>query len=269
MVGDGADVERAFLKVDYLKMFTGNQEMMHASIDEFVNIIDRLPPGRRGEAADWVNNPSEQVPPDLYTEYDRLFRTLTSREQRKASEDVETFALYLGRALSKLRSRQLPPAPVEADPASLSTHEQRRDDRRGGGRLERLPNVIPVHPRLVDSFGKAFNACPDCTFKMCPKPDDPNGICDVCDEVSETRAAQIAKGSDIYKEKVDKKRVLFNKKPIYYAVKKVNLHATPSDGLSDEAYSSLVESLLDDEDDVESEFSMLKCAMIEDGTYYA
>ena len=35
------------------------------------------------------------------------------------------------------------------------------------------------------------------------------------------------------------------------------------------AYSALVESLLEhDEDDVESEFSMLKCSMIEDGPYY-
>ena len=34
-------------------------------------------------------------------------------------------------------------------------------------------------------------------------------------------------------------------------------------------YAALVDSLLDDEDDVESEFSMLKCQMIEDGTYYA
>ena len=154
-------------------MFTGNQEMMHASIDEFVNIVDRLLSGRRGEATDWVNHLSDQVPPDFYTEYDRLLRTLTSREQRKASEDVETFALYLGKALSKLRSRQLPPAPVEDVPASLSTREQRgRDDRRRGGTLERLPDIIPGHPRLVDSFGKAFNACPDCAFKMCPKAKD-------------------------------------------------------------------------------------------------
>jgi hypothetical protein len=97
---------------------------------------------------------------------------LTSREQRKASEDVETFALFLGKALAKLRSRQLPLAPVEAVPASLSTHEHRRD----GSRMERLPDVIPGHPRLVDSFGKAFNACPDCSFKACPKANDPNGF---------------------------------------------------------------------------------------------
>ena len=101
---DRADAERAFLKVDYLLMFSGNQETMHAAIDEFVNIIDRLPAGRRGEAADWVVHLSEQVPPDLYTEYDRLLRTLTPREQRNASEDVETFALYLGNRMTN-RSR--------------------------------------------------------------------------------------------------------------------------------------------------------------------
>ena len=33
-------------------------------------------------------------------------------------------------------------------------------------------------------------------------------------------------------------------------------------------YAALVESLLDDEDGVESKFSMLKCQMVEDGTYY-
>ena len=31
----------------------------------------------------------------------------------------------------------------------------------------------------------------------------------------------------------------------------------------------MVDSLLDEDDDIESEFSMLKCATIEDGTYYA
>ena len=81
--------------------------MTHSAIDEFVNIVDRLPAGRRGEAADWVQHLSEQVPPDLYMEYERFLRTLTSSEQRKASEDVETFAIYLGKALSKLRSRKL------------------------------------------------------------------------------------------------------------------------------------------------------------------
>ena len=88
---------------------------------------------------------------------------------------------------------QLPaPAPVEAKPASLSTHQQRRE----GSKLERLKDVIPGHSRLIDSFGKAFNACLDCFFKACPKANDKSGLCDVCDEVSETRAKEI--GDDQY-----------------------------------------------------------------------
>ena len=132
--------------------------------------------------------------------------------------------------------------------------------------MERLADVIPGHPRLVDKFGIAFNACPDCSFKACPKANDPNGLCDVCDEVSDTRAAMIAKGHAMYKEKIDKKRVAFNKKPIAYAGMKVSVHC---DDLSKEDYAALVESLVDEEDDVEAEFSMYKCQMIKDGTYYA
>ena len=49
MVGDGADAEKAFLNVDYLQMLSGSQEMMHSSVNEFVNITDGLPAGRRGE----------------------------------------------------------------------------------------------------------------------------------------------------------------------------------------------------------------------------
>ena len=46
-----------------------------------------------------------------------------------------------------------------------------------------------------------------------------------------------------------------------------NYHAC--DLLSNKEYTALVDSLLDEEDDVEPEFSMLKCQMIEDGTYYS
>ena len=169
MVGDGADAEQAFLKIDYLLMFSGTQEMTHSSIDEVVNIIESLPAGRCGEAADWVQHISGQVPPDLYTEYDRRLRTLTSREQRKASEGVETFALYLGKALSKLRPRTPQPAPPVDPPASLVTHEQRRNEDRRDTKMERLADVIPGHPRLVDKFGNAFNACPSARARRAPR----------------------------------------------------------------------------------------------------
>ena len=62
--------------------------------------------------------------------------------------------------------------------------------------------------------------------KVCPKANDPNSLCDVhvCDEVSETCAAQIAKGHAVYKDKVDAKRVLFKKSPIVYSKMKANIH---------------------------------------------
>ena len=72
----------------------------------------------------------------------------------------------------------------------------------------------------------------------------------------------------MYKDKVVAKQAARGKSPIIFK-QKASAHATPSDALSDEAYSALVESLIDDEDNIESEFSMLKCVMIEDGTYYA
>ena len=72
----------------------------------------------------------------------------------------------------------------------------------------------------------------------------------------------------MYKNKVIAKRKVMGKTPIVFNMK-TSTHAMPSDALSDEAYSALVESLIDEKDDVESEFSMYKCAMIKAGTYYA
>ena len=52
--------------------------------------------------------------------------------------------------------------------------------------------------------------------------------------VSVTRAALIAKGSNIYKEKIDKKRELFKKEPINYAGMKTSTHAVSCDELSND-----------------------------------
>jgi hypothetical protein len=259
-VGDGADAEKAFLKVDYVVMFSGTQEMMHSAFDEFVNIVDRLPAGRRGEAADWVQHLSGQVPPDLYTEYDRLLRTLTSSEQRKASEDVETFALYLGKALSKLRSRTPQPlAPPVNPPASMATHEQRRDGR-SDGKMERLPDVIPGHPRLVDSFGVAFNACPNCSFKWCPKANHVNGVCDVDDVMTFERAKVIDK-YEKYKDKVIAKRALRGKVPIVFGAK-MNIHEWFDDDSKEkrEAYTTWIDKMID-EDAEETDWDAMEAEM--------
>ena len=225
MIGDSRNAETKFQAFDYLAMFGGDEENLHKFSDQFVNIVSHLSTNRRGDPAEWVQHLSDRVPPELYTEYDRFLRTLTTSQQRMACADVTAFSLYLGKALTRLRERAPPPAltpvPTQEDhlPPSMYMHGQRRE-----GKMERLPDVIPGHPRLVDSMGKAFNACPDCAFKGCPKANDPKGICDVCDEVPESRVAQLAKGSDFYKEKVDKKRVLLNKKPIDYGGIKSNTH---------------------------------------------
>ena len=244
MVGDARNAETKFQEFDYKAMFGGDEENMHKYGDQFVNILSHLSARRQGDPAEWVQHLSDRVPPELNTEYDRYVRTLTTSQQRMACEDVTAFALYLGKALTRLRERTpaLTPAPTQVDPSmdqppSMYMHGKRSEGR-SDGRMERLPDVIPGHPRLVDSMGKQFNACPDCMFKNCPKANDPSNICDVCGEVSESRVAQIAKGRDFYKEKVDKKRVLLNKKPINYAGLKTNTHQTMSWG--DDMMDSLV-----------------------------
>ena len=70
----------------------------------------------------------------------------------------------------------------------------------------------------------------------------------MCDEVSETCAKEIEDGHSVYKGKVNAMRKHFKKSAIEYEMK-ANLY--PSEDLTDEAYSALVESLLDDEDDIE------------------
>ena len=71
--------------------------------------------------------------------------------------------------------------------------QQGGEDRSGPHTLKKLPDVIPGHPRLVDSSGVEFNACPDCSFRWCPKGDDPKGLCDVCDVVTPELALLIEK----------------------------------------------------------------------------
>ena len=72
---------------------------------------------------------------------------------------------------------------------------------------------------MVDSFGKAFNACPDCYFKACPKANDKSGLCDVSDEMAKARAKEIDDSHFVYEDKVNAKRVLFKKSVVAYEMK--------------------------------------------------
>ena len=155
---------------------------MHKYCDQFVNIVSHLSANRQGDPAEWVQHLSDRDPAELYTEYDRFLRTMTTSMQRMACEDVTAFgALYLGKILTRLRERMPPsPASVEHAPTSLSAHQQKQE----GSKMERLADVIPGHPRLIDSFGIAFNAYPSCSFEWCPQANNANGLCDICDVVT-------------------------------------------------------------------------------------
>ena len=126
-------------------MFGGDEENLHKFSDQFVNIVSHLSANRRGDPAEWVQHLPDRVPADLYTEYDRFLRTLTTSQQRIACEDVTAFSLYLGKALRRLRERTPPPvltpAPTQRGnlPPSMNMHGQRRE-----GKMERLPGVIPA-----------------------------------------------------------------------------------------------------------------------------
>ena len=108
--------------------------------------------------------------------------------------------------------------------------------------------------------------CNKCYLFGCAKVFDDNKECDIFGKPTVERVAKIARNKK-YKTKVDEYRKKKKQEALVYApVLSTNVH--PSDAMSDEACSALVESLIDDEDDVETEFSMLKCSMIEDGTYF-
>jgi len=213
MVGDAAEAEKAFKAFDYEDMFNGTEEHMHDSMDRFTNILSHLSKSRQGDPEEWVEFLSEELPDELATEYDRYMRKLTTREVRKATMDITTFALYLGKAMTKLNARKPKTKKVE-ETLSMSAHQKR-----GGLVLQEVASTIEGHRRLIDPTTKVeFNVCPRCSLRKCPKANDPNACCDVCDEISPERAAAITK-IFAYKDKIDDKRIRFNKSPINYTIK--------------------------------------------------
>jgi len=214
MVGDASDAEKKFKAFDYKAMYGGSEENMHEYFDEFANILSHLSVRRQGDPEEWVEFLSEELPDDLATEYDRYVRKLTRAEVRKASTDVTTFALYLGKALTRLRSKK--PKVMEELPV-MNLHQTKPYG--GASSLQEVASLIPGHRRLIDPVTKVeFNVCPGCSFRKCLKANDPKASCDVCDPISPERAAAIAKMYG-YKSKVDEKRARLNKAPCDYTIK--------------------------------------------------
>ena len=98
------------------------------------------------------------------------------------------------------------------EPTLFAHQQQDGGDRHKPPTLKKLPDVISSHPRLVDSYGVEFNACPNYSLRWCPRADDPNGKCDVCDVVTPERAMQIEK-KGMHKKKVIAKRAARGKTP--------------------------------------------------------
>ena len=97
---------------------------------------------------------------------------------------------------------------------------------------------------------------PRCQLFGCAKAFKDENECDVFGKPTTARVARIAK-SEKYRLKVDTYRKEKTQDALVYKTPVLSTNVHPSDFLSNEAYSALVDSLLDDEDDVESEFSML------------
>ena len=88
---------------------------------------------------------------------------------------------------------------------------------------------------------------------------------------TKVRVARICK-NEKYKMEVDDYRKEKKLTALDHSEPAVSAHVASCDDLAEATRrtrrSSSRCSILDDEDNVESEFSMLKCLMIKDGTYY-
>ena len=140
-----------------------------------------------------------------------------------------------------------------------------KDELKGGSLV--LP-MLTGEPPQFSMHEKAVRdkACSRCQIVGCAKAFDDKKECDVYGKPTMERAAKMGK-NDKYKLKVDKYRKEKKQEALDYPVPALSAHVAEVE-LSDADYSALVQSLIADEDDVEAEFSMLKCSMIEDEAYF-
>ena len=205
MVGDTSDAEKQFQLFDWKAVFGGNEEKMHEGFDEFTNIVSHLSRSRQGEPAEWVDYISERVPDDLNVVYDRYIRKLAAREQRKASEDITTFALYLGKALKKLNASK----PVVTENVPM------------------LQNYAHQH------FEGAVRdkGCNKCKLFGCPMGYDDKKECDIFGTPTVERVKKISE-MEKYKAKVDNYRKVEKQSALDYVALSTNAHEVDGLGLS-------------------------------------
>ena len=162
--------------------------------------------------------------------------------------------------------------------AKAKNHMMRREtlfnkDCLKGGAITQAdgPLLLGEPPHLnVHEKGSRDKGCVKCQLFGCAKAFDGEMQmeCVVYGKPTKVRVARIGK-NEKYKAKVDDYRKEKKQEALVYETTAPSTNAHPSDLLSDKEYSAMVESFIDEEDDVEAEFSMLKCSMIEAGTYYS
>ena len=249
LVYESSDAETELLKVDWQRMMEGDGTKIKASLDKVWAITKLMPDGRQGTDAGWIKYVLDRTPAVLAVEYYRQLMAEPVWVQQKAAKSTRSFAVLLAKARNNVIRREsifdkdepkgAPPPLLTGEPPHFSMHEKKDRDK----------------------------GCSKCYLFGCAKAFDDNKECDIFGMPTVERVAKIAR-NEKYKAKVDDYRKEKKQEALVYAPSS-NVHEFPSELLSNEEYAALVESLIDEEDDVEAEFSMYKCAMIKDGTYYA
>ena len=251
LVYESTDAESELLKIDWKKMMDGDGTKIKAALDKVWAITKLMPEGREGTEGGWIAYVLDRTPSALAMEYYRTMMHEPVKDQQKAAKNTRSFAVMLGKARNNMMRRD-----------SMFSKDKSSDLPMLDGEPPQVPPVANMHVNNRDK------GCPKCQLFGCAKAFQEESECDVYGKPTTARVARIAK-SEKYKKKVDEYRKEKKQDALIYETEPqfTNYHAC--DFLSNKEYTALVDSLLDEEDDVEPEFSMYKCQMIKDGTYYS
>ena len=246
LVYESTDAETELLNVDWQAMMELDGTKIKAALDKVWAITKLMPQGRGGTEEGWIAYVLDRTPSALANEYYRQMMHESFAVQQRAASSTRSFAVLLAKARNNMMRRStmfkqnmLDGEPPKDVPPRASVHEKNHLDK----------------------------GCPRCQLFGCAKAFKIDSECDVFGEPTWERVARIAK-NEKYKLKVDTYRMEKKQDALVYETAPfTNYHAC--DFLSNKEYTALVDSLLDEEDDVEPEFSMYKCQMIKDGTYYS
>ena len=234
--------------IDWQAMMELDGTKIKAALDKVWAITKLMPQGRGGTEEGWIAYVLDRTPSALANEYYRQMMHESFAVQQKAASSTRSFAVLLAKARNNMMRRE---HHVQGQiPCWMES-------------LLKMFLLEPVCTRRLTSTRDARGA----NYSAARRRSRIDSECDVFGKPTTARVARIAK-NEKYKLKVDTYRMEKKQDALVYETAPfTNYHAC--DFLSNKEYTALVDSLLDEEDDVEAEFSMYKCQMIKDGTYYS